>query len=174
MIIAVIYNLLFFHLRTCHVIYQCPADATATTGVDKAILRTGIEGVFPIYKLRMKNDIALLALRLQIRQAFPIFQIFGTRDSCRRRSCRQVSRRCIVIMALRTKDTINPTVFMSSKTHIINICCGNQILRHRNGIVPETEIINTIRTLGYSKERFTVCPFHTHHHQVLPIPFDST
>ncbi len=72
MIITLVDNLLFLHLSMGYVVHQRPADTTTAAGINKAILRTGIEGIFAIYKLRVQHYVALLALGLQVGQAFPV------------------------------------------------------------------------------------------------------
>ena len=71
-IVAPVDNLLFLHLGMGYVVHQRPADTTTAAGINKAILRTGIEGIFAIYKLRVQHYVALLALGLQVGQAFPV------------------------------------------------------------------------------------------------------
>lgn len=58
------------------VIYECPSDTSSIAGVNKTILRAGIQGILPIHKFRMKHYVTLLARRFQIRQALPCFRSF--------------------------------------------------------------------------------------------------
>ena len=58
------------------------AVAESPNGIDKIILRTGIECIFSINKLRMKHYVPLLTVRLQVRQTFPFHQILGTDNTC--------------------------------------------------------------------------------------------
>ena len=122
----------------------------------------------------MKHDIALLASGLQIRQPLPVHKIFGasygSSGSCRR----QVARRRCRVMSFRTENAVHPAVFMRRKAHIINIGSRNHIFGHRNRIIPKTEIVNAIRTLGHRKKRFTVGTFHTYYQQVLAVPFNCS
>ena len=55
--LTVVYDLLFFYLGMSHIIYQCPADASTTSGINKPILRTGIElSLIHIYSPRNRDD----------------------------------------------------------------------------------------------------------------------
>ena len=63
---------------------------------------------------------------------------------------------------------------MSREAHVVYIRCRNHVFGHGDRIIPETEIINAVGALGYGKERFAVSALHTHHQQVLAVPFDGT
>ena len=62
MVIALVYNFLFFHLSMFYIINKSPANASTRTSIDEIVLRTGVEGILTINKLRMKNHISLLTL----------------------------------------------------------------------------------------------------------------
>ena len=49
-IVALVDNLLFLHLGMGYVVHQRPADTTTAAGINKAILRTGIEGILARYR----------------------------------------------------------------------------------------------------------------------------
>ena len=121
----------------------------------------------------MKHNIALLALSLQVWKSFPIYQIFGTcnSSSC---SCSTQIAWLTVIMTLCTEHTIDIAIFVSSQTHIINIGSRNDVFRHCNRLIPETEIIYTVRTFCYCKETLAVGTLYTDNEQILTIPLDST
>ena len=76
-------------------------------------------------------------------------------------------------MTLGTEDTINPSVFMGGEAHIIDIGSRYHVFGHRDGIIPEAEVIHTIRTFRHGKERLTVGPLHAQQQQVFTIPLDS-
>ena len=57
------------------VVDECPADAAAGAGVDESVLRAGVEGVLPVDELRVEDDVALLALRLEVGQPLPGLQV---------------------------------------------------------------------------------------------------
>ena len=174
MVITPVDYRLFLYFRTSNIIYQGPTDTTATSGIYKTVLRTGIQRILSIHKFRMKNHIPLLASCFQIRQTLPSLQILGAGNSCRSGSRGKISRRCRIIMTFSTENTINPSVFMSRQAHIINICRRNNVLRHSHGIIPKTEIIYAVRTFSHCEERFTIRSFNTHHQQIFTIPFDSS
>ena len=46
----------------CDIVDERPADAAAAACVNEAVLRTGVEGIFPLYEFRMKHYVPLLAL----------------------------------------------------------------------------------------------------------------
>lgn len=52
MVIARVNDYLLVDLGIRDVVNESPADSTAATGVDEAILRAGIEGIFAIDKFR--------------------------------------------------------------------------------------------------------------------------
>ena len=85
-------DLLFLHLSMGDVIDECPTDTATGARIDEAILRTGIESIFPIHELRMQHDIALLTPRLQVGQTFPRLQVLRTGYACRRCGGREVAR----------------------------------------------------------------------------------
>jgi len=71
-----------FYFGMTDVIYECPSDTSSIAGVNKTILRAGIQGILPIHKFRMKHYVTLLARRFQIRQALPCFQVFCSCNTC--------------------------------------------------------------------------------------------
>src|SRR5574344_1987233 len=173
MIMTTIDNLFFFNLCMSDVFDKCPTDTSARTCINKSILRTGIESILAINKFGMENHIALLTLCFQVGQTIPVNEIFGT-GNCRSGSGGRQIIRVIVIMTFGTEHTVNPSVFMLSKTHVIDIGSRNNIFRHRYRFIPKTKIIYTVRTLSYRKERFTVSPLNTNHKHILISPFDCT
>ena len=121
MIMAVVDDDFFFHFRMGYIIYQCPTDTAAVAGIDEIILRTGVQGIFTVYKFRVQNDIALLAFGNQIRQSLPVLQIFGTHDTRFGYGRRQVAGGGVRVKAFAAKDTVNPTVIMGCQAHIIHV-----------------------------------------------------
>ena len=77
-------------------------------------------------------------------------------------------------MTLSTEHTVDPTVLMLCDTHIIDIRGGNHIVGHGNGLVPETEVIDTVGRLGHCEETLTVGTFYAHHEHILAVPLDGT
>ncbi len=172
-IVAGIDNLLLLHLRMGDIVYQGPANAATRTGIDKSILRTGVEGILAIDELRMQHYVALLRLRLQIGQTLPSLQVLGTCDTCGSSSSTEVAW-LRVIVTLGTEHAINPAILVPSDTHIIDIGGRYHIVGHRDGLVPEAEVVDTIGRLGHSEERLTVGSLHAHYQAVFPLPLDST
>ena len=121
----------------------------------------------------MKHHITLLALGFQVWQTFPVDQIFGTCDGSRSSSSAKVAGLSIVV-TLGTEYAIYPSILMGGKTHIVDIGSGNHIFRHRDRLIPETEVIHTIGTFCHSEEALAVCTFHANYQQILAIPFDGT
>ena len=78
MIISFVDDLLFSNLGMGYIVNQCPSDTTSATGIDKSVLRTGLKCILSIHILGVQHHITLLTLCFQIRQTFPIFQVFGT------------------------------------------------------------------------------------------------
>ena len=157
----------------CDVIYQCPTDTTTRTCIDESILWTGIESILAIYKLWMKNHIALLTLGLQVWKTLPVYQVLGTCNSCSSSSSTQVAR-LVIIVALSTEHAIDITILMSGESHIIDIGSRNHILWHGDRLIPETEVIYTVRTLSYSEEALAVGTLHTYNEEILAVPLDGT
>ena len=77
-------------------------------------------------------------------------------------------------MTLGTEHTVNPAILMLRNSHIIDICGGNHIVRHRDGFIPEAEVIDAVRRLSHCKEALTICSLHTNHKHILTIPLDGT
>ena len=60
------------------------------------------------------------------------------------------------------------------ESHIIDVGSRNNILRHGDRLIPETEVVNTIRTLCYGKETLAVSTLNTNNEEILTIPLDGT
>ena len=144
-------DLLFLDLSVRDVVNECPADTATAAGVDETILRTGVESVLAIDKLRMEHDVALLALRLEVGQTVPVDEVFRAGDSSRSGSCREVTGVRIVV-TLSTEDAIDPAVLMGGETHVVDVRSGNGVLGHGDRLGPETEVINAVRTLCHCEE----------------------
>ena len=172
-VFALVDNRLFLNLSVRDVIHQCPADASTATSVDKTILRTGVEGVFTIHKLRVQHHITLLTLGFQVGQSVPGFQVLGTGDASSGCGSTQVARLRVVV-TLSTEHAVYPTILMLCQSHIINVGSRHHIIRHGDRLIPETEVVDTIRTLGHSKVTLAVSPLNTHHQTVFPLPFNGT
>ena len=121
----------------------------------------------------MENHIALLALGLQIRKTLPVYQVLGTGDGCSSSSSTEVAK-LIIIMTLSTEHAIDVAILMSCESHIIDVGSRNNILRHGDRLIPETEVVNTIRTFCYGKETLAVGTLHTYNEEILAVPLDGT
>ena len=172
-IVAGVDDLFFFHLSVGDVVDQCPADAATAARIDETILRTGVEGVFAIDELRVQYDVALLRLRLQVGQTIPGLQVLGARDACRS-GCRREVARLRVVVTLGTEHAVDPAVLMLRDAHVVDVGGRNDILGHGDGLVPEAEIVDTVRRLGHGEERFAVGTFDTHYEAVLSVPLDGS
>ena len=60
MVVTMVDYLLILDDHMLHAVHKCPANATSVTGVDESVLRTCVEGIFTVHKLRMKDYITLL------------------------------------------------------------------------------------------------------------------
>ena len=154
------------------VIHQCPADAAAAACVDEAVLGTGIEGILAADKLGVKHHVALLALALEVGQAFPGLEVTGAGNAGCRRGSAQVVRASVVV-AFCAKDAVDPAVLMSREAHVIDVGGGNHIIGHRDGLGPESEVIHAVRALGHSEERLAVGAFNPHNKYIFALPFDG-
>ena len=154
------------------IIHQCPADAAAAACVDEAVLGTGIEGILAADKLGVKHHVALLALALEVGQAFPGLEVTGAGNAGSSRGSAQVAR-ASVIMAFSAKDAVDPAVFMSREAHVIDVGGGNHIIGHRDGLGPESEVVHAVWTLGHSEERLAVGAFNPHNKYIFALPFDG-
>ena len=121
----------------------------------------------------MKNHIALLTLGLQVWKTLPVDQVLGTCNSCSSCSSTQVAW-LVIIVAFCTEHTIDITILMSGESHIIDIGSRNYILWHGDRLIPETEVIYTVRTLSYSEEALAVGTLHTYNEEILAVPLDGT
>ena len=57
---------------------------------------------------------------------------------------------------------------------IVNIDVGLFGLRQKDWVIPETEVINAIRTFRDGQKRFPINAFHSANHQNLAVVFDRT
>ena len=171
---TVVYNHFVLHLRPGDVVYQRPSYSSPVSGINEIILRTGVEGIFPVHKLGMQHHIALLARCFQVGQPFPVHQVACTYDSRLCHRCRQVARRCSAVMAFAAKDAINPSVLMGGETHVVHIGFRRIHVGQCQRTFPEAEIVHPVRAFGYGKERLPVRSLHAHHHQIFSVPFHGT
>ena len=172
-IMTCIDNLLFLNLGICDVVNKCPTDATARTGVDESVLRTGVEGILAIHKLRMENDVALLTLGLEVGQTLPVDEVFCACNGGSGCCSREVSG-LRVIVTLCTEDTVDISVLMCREAHVVDICSGNHIFGHCDWLWPEAEVVDAVRTLSHCEEALAVGTLHTHNKHILAVPLDGT
>ena len=172
-VVAGVDDFFVLHLSMGDVVDQCPADAATAARIDETILRTGVEGVFAIDELRVQHNVALLRLRLQVGQTIPGLQVLGARNACRSGCRREVARLCVVV-TLGTEHTVDPAVLMLRDAHVVDVGGRNDILGHGDGLVPETEIVDTVRRLSHGEERLAVGTFDTHYEAVLSVPLDGS
>ena len=175
MVVPGVDDLLLRHDRMLHRIHQRPADAAAVTGVgvDETVLRTRIKGIFAIHKLRMKHHVPLLALGLQVREALPVHQVLRPGDAGGRDGRRQVAGRRRRILPLHAEDAVDPAVLVRGQAHVIHVGRGLPPLRHRDGTVPEAEVVHPVRALRHGEVALPVGAFHAAHQDILPVPLDG-
>ena len=77
-------------------------------------------------------------------------------------------------MAFGTENAVYPAVFVRRETHVVNVGGGNHIFGHRDGIVPEAEVVNAVGAFGHGKERLAVGSLHAHHQYILSVPLDGS
>ena len=159
------------HLSMRDIGCERPAYASAFAGIDKAVLRTGVEGIpftiytFTIYhlradKLRVEHHITLLAEGLEIVQPLPVNEVFCAGYACGSRSGGGVVRFGLV-MTLHTEDSVYPSVLMTREAHVIDVRCGCVIaVGHGDGFRPETPVVDAVGRLRYREEGLTVGSFH--------------
>src|SRR6185369_3031914 len=59
------------------------------------------------------------------------------------------------------EESVDPTIFMSNKPHVINVNIGFICLRHQDRIVPKAKAIDTVLAFGNGKKRFTISPLNS-------------
>src|SRR5512133_1837199 len=142
-------------------VYNCifnsitnPIAYTPTlTCVNKAILWPGIKSIFPIDELRMKHYVTLLRGRgFQVRQTFPLFQVFGTCYAALCNGRRLISFNCCGVLAFSTKYTIDPSIFVLHQAHIIDITIWLLVRRHIDWIIPKPESVTPTITFSNCKK----------------------
>ena len=137
-----------------------PAYASAFAGIDKAVLRTGVEGILPVHKLRVEHHITLLAEGLEVIEPLPVNEVFCAGYACGSRSGGGVVRFGLV-MTLHTEDSVYPSVLMTREAHVIDVRCGCVIaVGHGDGFRPETPVVDPVGRLRYREEGFAVGSFH--------------
>ena len=168
-IVAAVYYGLLLYLGMGYVVDKSPPDATARAGVDEAILGTGVEGILSIDKLRVEHYVALLTLCLEVGQTLPVDEVLGAGYGCRRRGGRKVAGTTVVV-ALSTEHSVDPTVLVGCKAHVIDVGGGDDVLGHCDGLFPKTEIVNSVGALSYGEETLAVGSLHTHYEEVFAMP----
>ena len=171
-VMAEVYDLLLLDHCAVHGIYQSPANAAAASCINESVLRTCVEGIFAVHKLRVQDNVPLLAAGLDIRKPLPVHKVLGTGNSGRCSCGGKVSFQGVVL-ALHAEDAINPAVLMGREAHVVDVGCGLSPFRHSDGTGPELEIVNSIGAFGNRKEGFTVIPFHAHYKHVFAVPLDG-
>ena len=73
-------------------------------------------------------------------------------------------------MTLSTEHTVDPAVLMLCETHIIDVRSRNHIVGHRDGLVPETEVVDAVGRLGHSEETLTVGALHANDEDISAVP----
>ena len=117
----------------------------------------------------MEDYVALLALRLEVGQAFPGLEVFGAGDGCGGRGGREVAGGCRVIVAFGTEYSVNPAVLVPGEAHVVDVGGRDYVVRHGHGIVPKAEVVNPVGALGHCEERLAVGTLHADHQQVLAV-----
>ena len=115
----------------------------------------------------------VLALRLQVGQSFPGLQVPCARYGRRGRGCREVAW-ATVIVALGTEHAVDPAVLVLRQSHVVDVRGGLLRVGHGDGLLPEAEVIDAVRTLGNGEEALAVGPLHAAHQQVAPIQADGS
>ena len=77
-------------------------------------------------------------------------------------------------MTLGTEHTVDPTILVLCDTHIVDVRGRNHVIGHGDGLLPETEVVDAVRRLGYCEETLSVGTLHTDDEQILTVPFDGT
>ena len=86
-------------------------------------------------------------------------------------------------MTLYAEESVDPAILMLCQTHVIDVggrsiescsTCSFRCFRHCDRMLPETEVIDTIRRLGNSKERLAVGSLYTNHQHILVAPLDCS
>ena len=173
MVTAHVDDPLVAHLGAGHVVHQSPADATAATGVDEAVLRTGVERVFPLHELGMKHHVALLPRTLQVGQALPRLEIARAGDARGGYGGRQIAG-CREVLAFGAEDAVDPAVLVGREAHVVDVRIGFFGFGHAHRIVAETEAVHAAGAFGHGEERLAVVALDTHHEQVFAVVADGS
>ena len=155
-----------------HAVHQGPANAAAIPGVDKAVLRARVQGIFPVHELRVQHHIALLAPRLNVRQAFPVHEVLGAGYAGSGGGGGQVPFQRVVL-ALHAENTVNPAILVPGEAHVVNVGGGFSPFGHGDRTRPEGEVVHAVGALGHGKEGLAVGPFHTDYQDVFVAPLDG-
>ena len=121
----------------------------------------------------MQHHVALLAPRLDVRQALPVHQILGAGHAGSRSGSGKVSLHGVVL-ALHAENAVNPAVLVPGEAHVVNVGGGFSPFGHGDGTRPEGEVVHAVGTFGHGEEGFAVGPLHTHYQYVLVSPLNGT
>ena len=165
------------------IVDQCPSDASTRACVDEAVLRSRVERIpstldgfaihhFGVDELGMQDDIALLADRLQVGQAFPRDEVAGACDASCGCGGAEVAW-ASVIVALNAEDAVDPAVLVLRQAHVVDIRCGHVALWQGDRLGPEAPAVDAIGRFGHGEETLTIGTLDATDHQITAIQLDG-
>ena len=92
----------------------------------------------------------------------------------RRHGRRQIARGSRRIMPFGTENTVNPTVLMGRKAHVVKVRFIPVGRGNRQRTVAEPESIDPVVALSQSEKGFTVVPFDPDHQYVFAVELDGS
>ena len=121
----------------------------------------------------MQRHVPLLrgAQGLQVRQAFPVFQVLRPDNSGR--GHRRGKVRVVFVLALGAEHTVDPAVLMLRQPHVVYVGLLLFRVRQDHRVIPEAEALGGFVAFRHGEEALAVRAFHAHHHAVLPVQLDG-
>ena len=121
----------------------------------------------------MQDDIPLLALADKVGQAFPVDEVFRPGDAAFGCGGGKVAWLAVVV-AFGAEESVDISVLMRGEAHVVDIGCGDDVVGHCHGTLPEAEVVDSVGAFGDGEERFAVAAFDAHHDYVFALPFHSS
>ena len=108
-----------------HGVGETPADPSSCAGLNEAILRTCIKGVFPLDEFGMKDDVSLLRrFRPEIGKPFPREEILRPDNPTLGDGRGGIGPGRLPVLPFGAEQPVDASVFMLDHPHIVHVGVG--------------------------------------------------